>query len=415
MSISTGAQENGASKSFHKFDDLIRQINESDTFRKAPVMGALLLYLWEHQGQPISEYAIATEALGRASSFDPKTDSTVRVQIARLRAKLREFYETAGDSFPLRLTLPLGGHELRWTFQPLQMSFASKFSGIPKPYLWAAGLTLASLALLCIGLLFEVHRLKQDSPLYKPLPRLWRSFLTPGKITQIVVASPLYFYWPDHGISIRDLKISEFGQRDSSSLIKETSERWGQPQLSQVYVGAAEMRASVSVLQYLEKAGQPVALTESRRFSAALLSSQNTIFLGMPRNAGYLNQLLSKTNYYMESMDPDVIKSRNPRRGEANEYREVLYSGDRRAAPSIIILLPPSREHTRMLLLLGKYITATASILLTDDGLALVDQAWEKAGSPDAWEMVIEADIFQDAILKFSIPTCRAIPASFWK
>src|SRR5271168_121294 len=148
------------SREFQKFDGLIRQVAESETFRTAPVMRALLVYLWEHQGQPVSEYAIATEALGRAPSFDPKSDSTVRVQVARLRAKLKEFLEDAGESFPLRLTLPRGGHELHWVYQPPQRLLASKFNALPKPYIWTAGLTGLLLLGLCAGLLLEIHTLK---------------------------------------------------------------------------------------------------------------------------------------------------------------------------------------------------------------------------------------------------------------
>ena len=103
-----------------KHDELIRQVADSETFRSAPTMRALLLYLWEHQGEPIGEYAIATEALGRGPDFDPKLDSTVRVQVARLRTRLKEFYEAGGDAFPLRLSLPLGRHELHWDYRPPQ-------------------------------------------------------------------------------------------------------------------------------------------------------------------------------------------------------------------------------------------------------------------------------------------------------
>ena len=380
------AREGGGSRPSQKFDELLRQVLKSDTFRTAPVMQNLLLYLWEHQGQSISEYAIATGALGRPPAFDPKSDSTVRVQVARLRAKLKEFYEAVGESFPLRLTLPLGGHELRWTYQPPQKSFASKFNGLPKSYLWGAGLAGFSLLLLCSGLLIEIRALKASLPVPPPpMPRFWRSFLMAGKPTEIVVPSPLYFNWPSHGVFVRDLKISDFNRWSASPLVKEATEKWGPPQLSQLYVGAMEMTAAVNVLQYLEKAGQQVRLIESRRFPAAFFAAQNTIFLGMPRNAGYLNQILARTNYYMASVDPDVIKSRSPRAGEAEEYREVLYSSDRRTAPAIIVFLPASQEHTRMLLLLGKYITATTSMLLNPEGMKLVDEAWTKAGSPDAW------------------------------
>src|SRR3954454_14299152 len=99
----------------HKYDELFRKVTDSEAFQSAPTMRALLQYLWEHQGEQVSEYAIATEALGRSPEFDPKSDSTVRVHIARLRTKLKEFHEAAGASFPLRLSLPVGRHELLWT------------------------------------------------------------------------------------------------------------------------------------------------------------------------------------------------------------------------------------------------------------------------------------------------------------
>ena len=268
----------------------------------------------------------------------------------------------------------------------------------------------------CAGLLIEIRALRASlPPAPAPLPRIWQSFLIGGKSTEIVVPSPLYFSWPAHGIILRDLKISDFSLGNTSPLIRQAAKEWGAPQLSQVYVGAAEMRAAVNVLQYLERAGHQVRLIESRRFPTALFAAQNTIFLGMPRNAGYLNQILAKTNYYMASADPDVVKSRNPRPGEQEEYREVAYSADRRKAPAIIILLPPSQEHTRMLLLLGKYITATASMLLTYEGQKLIDEAWMKAGSPDSWEMVVQTEINGDAILKFAAMSCRPIPKNFWK
>src|SRR5262245_23790259 len=132
--------KNAAQTSAQKrHDALIRQVADSETFRAAPTMRALLLYLWEHQGESLSEYAIATEALGRSADFEPKLDSTVRVQVARLRTKLKEFYESNGDSFPLRLTLPLGRHELEWTYRPARKSLLATVRGIPRPFLWAVG------------------------------------------------------------------------------------------------------------------------------------------------------------------------------------------------------------------------------------------------------------------------------------
>lgn len=402
--------------SAHKHDELIRQVADSETFRAAPTMRALLLYLWEHQGEPISEYAIATEALGRTPDFDPKLDSTVRVQVARLRTKLKEFYEAGGSAFPLRLSLPLGHHELHWVYQPPQKSLASTLSAFPKRYLWSVGLTELALAIVCIVLLIQNRGLKASLPAAAaPLPRLWQSFLMAGKPTVIVVPSPLYFFWPSHRVYVRDLQISDFTNWPTSPFLKQTAKEWGTPELSQSYVGAMEMTAGIRLLQYLEKDGQQVRLTESRRFPAESFAAQNTIFLGMPRTAGYLNQMLERTNFYIAQVSPDVVRNRNPKPGEPLEYREVSYSVDRRVAPAIVILMPARPERTRMLLLLGRNLTSLTSMLVSLEGLKLVDEQWTGSASPDAWEMVIQAEIYRDTILKTTPVAFRAIPATFWK
>ena len=214
----------------HKHDDLFRQVADSETFQSAPTMRALLVYLWNHQGEQLSEYAIATEALGRSPDFDPKSDSTVRVHIARLRAKLKEFNEAAGPAFPLRLALPLGRHELTWTYQPQHKSLVSKLRAIPRQYLWAVALSELVLALACIALLVQNHSLRASVPVPPPpLPRFWALFLMPGKSTMIVLPSPLYFFSvPPPGICPRPPNFG-FHQLEDIALPEEHGRPVGRP------------------------------------------------------------------------------------------------------------------------------------------------------------------------------------------
>lgn len=94
------------------------RIADSAILSTAPLMRSLLIYLWKHRGEDISEYAVAVEALGRRPDFNCKIDASARVQISRLRSKLRRFYEIEGESFPLRLSIPMGGHQLKWIYDP---------------------------------------------------------------------------------------------------------------------------------------------------------------------------------------------------------------------------------------------------------------------------------------------------------
>src|SRR6202050_770641 len=58
-------------------------------------------------------YTIAVEVFDRDVSFDPAIDAIVRVEAARLRAKLREYYEREGATDPVRFELPKGAYVIR--------------------------------------------------------------------------------------------------------------------------------------------------------------------------------------------------------------------------------------------------------------------------------------------------------------
>jgi hypothetical protein len=84
----------------------------SSLFVRTPSLANLLSYLCQKyfQGEAdlLKEYTIGVEAFGRAPDFDKKEDSIVRVEIRRLREKLRQYYETEGADHPIRLTIPVG-------------------------------------------------------------------------------------------------------------------------------------------------------------------------------------------------------------------------------------------------------------------------------------------------------------------
>ncbi len=55
-------------------------------------------------------YAIGIEIFDKPASFDPLTDPIVRVEAGRLRDKLREYYETDGQSDLVRIDMPKGSY-----------------------------------------------------------------------------------------------------------------------------------------------------------------------------------------------------------------------------------------------------------------------------------------------------------------
>jgi hypothetical protein len=84
----------------------------SPTFARAQRLIKLLDYIcgkhFEGQDEQVCEYSIATEVLGRPSNFDPAEDAIARVEIHRLRKKLREYYAAEGSHQPLKIIIPPG-------------------------------------------------------------------------------------------------------------------------------------------------------------------------------------------------------------------------------------------------------------------------------------------------------------------
>jgi predicted ATPase len=90
----------------------LRRILDSETFSKAAVLRRFLQFLVERTLEGgtdgIKEYALGVDVFDRGSSFDPRTDTIVRVQARRLRAKLEEYYEGPGHADRIVIELPKG-------------------------------------------------------------------------------------------------------------------------------------------------------------------------------------------------------------------------------------------------------------------------------------------------------------------
>jgi TolB-like protein len=62
------------------------------------------------RGERLKGYNVALDVFDRPESFDPVTDPLVRIEAARLREKLREYYGTEGQGDPIRIDLPKGSY-----------------------------------------------------------------------------------------------------------------------------------------------------------------------------------------------------------------------------------------------------------------------------------------------------------------
>jgi Tol biopolymer transport system component len=77
-------------------------------------LGRFLRYVVEEtlagRADEIKEYSIGTAVYKKSGDFDPRLDSTVRVEAMRLRRKLARYYETEGSSDLVQIVVPKGSY-----------------------------------------------------------------------------------------------------------------------------------------------------------------------------------------------------------------------------------------------------------------------------------------------------------------
>src|SRR5215217_6897593 len=96
----------------------LERVLSSDVFRRSERSSALLRFVVERTlngaADQLKEYTVGVEALGRGSSFDPRTDPVVRAEASRLRDRLERYYSSEGRSDPIQLSLPKGSYVPRF-------------------------------------------------------------------------------------------------------------------------------------------------------------------------------------------------------------------------------------------------------------------------------------------------------------
>jgi TolB-like protein len=94
--------------------DQVQRILRSEQFANAPGLEKALSYLVEQslagRGGELKEVILALEVFNRGAEFDPRTDSSVRTQIARLRSRLGSYYDGPGRADSIVIDIPKGSY-----------------------------------------------------------------------------------------------------------------------------------------------------------------------------------------------------------------------------------------------------------------------------------------------------------------
>jgi hypothetical protein len=376
---------------------LVDEILRSKCFERASALRKLLLYLWKHLEVEISEYAIATEALGRGQDFDSKFDATVRVQIGRLRRFLAKYYETEGAHSLRRVSIPVGSHELCFIEHAVQACFdeepahAADLVTIAPPVTKVAKLEeqqpngrryfliplsgaalLAVLVCVLVLVLPSIRAARETATVArKDPPVFWKQFIDNGKSIRIVLPAPLFFAWqPESGgsLMVRDITVNDPAHSKDSAELVRMEKRLGQPHQWQNYTVASDTFASLRLARFLDSYGIQSAFSSSVDSPQGIVDHENIVAFGTASSLTDYQPELNRISFRMGFHERYVIDSLLPPDTQ-KRFLQVEESGSRQITPGIVALLPRGTSGGRILLVQGSQTTALMSYLISEDGM----------------------------------------------
>lgn len=141
------------SKNASKMMDALGRVLDEADFEAESVPARLLSYVVietvEGRASGIKAMTIAQDVFARGASFDPSKDSVVRVEMKRLRERLKHHYETTGKEDAFRIEIPKG------TYVPKLVSTVPTGDSRQGRVSFRR-ITLGSVAILLLGLSFLI-------------------------------------------------------------------------------------------------------------------------------------------------------------------------------------------------------------------------------------------------------------------
>jgi hypothetical protein len=359
----------------------------------------------------LKEYVIATEVFGRASNYDPRVDSVVRVQAGRLRSKLMEYYSTEGKDDKVIIDLPKGHYTPVFSYArtaaPITPTLSDplnakndrdSFHSHPSPEEESKSLavpqgqtikthavspvTAGILGAILVGLLagglsyyyrsrsIELEKmlaasgvLSNDTAERQNAITVWGGLLRPQEPVLIVYSNTLFQGTAETGMRLLKSLDSPGSSLGSPVLPQSlvTLEESSQP-ISDHYTGIGEVMAGFFLGEFFNKVGYSARVKRSLLLNWEDLKTENIAVLGSPAENLFLRDLpqkqilvfrAAKDEKQQETLGVIDTKSQN---GEPSTY--LARQGGRSRSQisedyAVISLLQGLNEKNRIFILAG--------------------------------------------------------------
>jgi hypothetical protein len=269
----------------------VDRILHSDTLRSSEVSRRLFRFLSDKyvsgEADQLKEYTIAVDALEKPASYDPQHDSTVRMQMGRLRQKLAEYYRTEGRDESTIIDLPKGRFKLAVlsrppvTQTPSLVQSVSQRIGVSSRLFWA-GLIFACVLVTSIWSAYHLGKDHNDSQAgwSRDLEVLWGPFWGTDRPLVIALADPPFITFPG-GLVCREVTADRWAELENSPSIGMLRKALNSPGTqSRYYTSFGEVGASFLLGRLLSAREPNASFVRTSQLSEAQFAQNNVILVG---------------------------------------------------------------------------------------------------------------------------------------
>ena len=369
----------------------LEKIVNSHVFHGAEALKSFLQFVvkksLEGQESDLKEYTIAMEVFGRSENYDPRIDSLVRVQAARLRSKLEEYYTSDGNGDKVLIHLPKGHYvpafgylhpDIRKElleadhagkpFLPLDALLSRReefLRKLPQVLFFGLVVTCFFLSALAYRYHLEAKEARQylisnriDPGFINEISPFWGDFLSNRSPLLIAYSNAVF-----QGNLVDGLKYWLPPDSSPPALLPAPMSRSAQNSATtDVYTGIGEVMGVYFLGSLFWKTGTPFRVERSLLLNWETVKAQNLVFLGGPVENLLLRRLPQEQDfvYQAERVEKGVPKfvvlNRKPQKTEQGSYASVIEGASQStvtedyALISMLRALDPSR---RLLILSG--------------------------------------------------------------
>jgi len=288
----------------------VERVLDSNTFRNSDALRRLLRFLAERMlagdADQLKEYTVGIDALGKPPTYDPRHDSTVRIQVGRLRLKLADYYHKEAENSRLIIDLPKGRFKLTCEERVpvvattvVSAQSHEETAAVPAAALvrrievWRnAAIALSSVLIIACVLggvaYWRMWNSLQSTSMFRAmwtpeLEQLWEPFLA-AKLPLIVsIADPPFVQFKGYG-AYRDLTLNTWEDIVKNPAVLAIGKALGNPPLQRnvYYAPVGEVSASFLIGKLLGPRVPALSLLQTSELTMQQLANNSVLYIGAP-------------------------------------------------------------------------------------------------------------------------------------